>query len=402
MPPKKITYRELVERSTALPPDAITAKAVQDSLGHRLGPTTFKLMGQVVSLAKQLGLPETELARRVAAVGQLDPDIRQGVLFEISGDEVEAAFAEPAMSGELGTTAMVACTPSAFIGMCVPQGATVALLRSMHCRATAGYPWSSDWFRREAFRLSILAGQPTDMDVARSSMVARIDTAWSAMAAECLYEMLRSGEVRVGDDLWVAQAAPRLECWMYQSWLEKLREIRWLSEEFVSRQYVGVSEFVRCLGSGGAWSASVFDGEDLLRVDSDPSTLKHWFSCFSVVAHGKASYSGGTGVWRVPFMPAREGVGVLALDARLPGRPDALLRPLRLPGVLWACPKASRQSRLKDGVTMVDQEGGPVPVMELGDEEALESGVFYLRDETGARVEFWHIGANGSEKHGKA
>ena len=400
--PQRVTYRELVEKSAALPPDILAAKAIQGSLGYRLGPTMFKLMGQVVSLARQLGLPETEMARKVAAVGQLDPDIRQGVLFEISGDEVDAVFAEPTMSGELGATALVACTPSAFIGMCVPQGATVALLRSMHCRAAAGHSWSFDWFRREAFRLSILAGQPADADVARSSMVAKVDTAWSAMAAECLYEMLRSGEVRVGDDLWVAQAAPRLECWMYQPWLEKLREIGWLSEAFVSQQYVGVSEFAACLGSGGAWSASVFDGEDLLRADSDPSTLKHWFSCFSVAAHGRPSYSGAAGAWRVPFMPAREGVGVLVLDARLPGRPDALLRPLRLPGVLWASPKASRRSERKDGVTMIDQEGGPVPVMELGDEEALESGVFYLRDESGARTEFWHIGADGSEKHGKA
>jgi hypothetical protein len=39
--------------------------------------------------------------------------------------------------------------------------------------------------------------------------------------------------------------------------------------------------------------------------------------------------------------------------------------------------------------------------MELGEEEALESGVFYLRDESGARTEFWHIGADGYERHGK-
>lgn len=388
----RIAYRDLVKRVHDLEPNCAIARLVEQSSQHPFGKITRRIIGQTGAFAHEIGLAAAaaELAKAVASINGLDADIRQSVIFTITENTAEASVAEPTLTNDLETTAVVACTPAAFLGMSIPQATTVALLRSMAIRAVDGHPWNFEWYRKEAFRLAGLADTPTDADVARSAMVSRIDTLWSGMAAECLYAMLRSGDVVIGDNLWVEQASPALSGWMYQSWLDKLAGIDWLTPDFVSQQYAGVSNFVAGLQANGDWAASVFDGEDLLEVSST-QVLKDWFGCFSIVAHGDAAYDNSADMWKIPFMSAREGVGVLMLRARLSERPVALLRGLRLPGVGWANTAPDCRSWEEDGRTMFDIDGEHVEAMDLTDRQAADNGVFYLRDEAGMRVRFWSM-----------
>ncbi len=386
-----ISYRDLAREAGALQPDSdiVSSRCAMAELERRL-------VGQAVSYAKSQGLgasASAAFAEEVEKVGRLDPDLRHAVLLEIGDDgSVTSGFADPVADDDLTTAALVACTPSALVGMCLSSPATVSLLRAMDNRAKAGMAWNYEWFRREALRLAVLGGRPTDRVIARNALVARLDTVWSAMAAECVYAMLMDGSAQLGAGLWI-EAAGEPDNWMYRSWLETARNLIWFGSEFFSgKNYAGISGFAESLQAGGAWSATVFDGEDLLEVESEPHVLADWFGCLSIAAAAEPSYDNVSGRWNMPFLSAREGVGVLTVSAEMSERPAALLRRVQLPGLEWVGP-ASGETWEDEGVVFLRSgDAEPVPIMELSDKKALDSRVFYTYDDAGYRAGFVHMG----------
>lgn len=384
-----VSYRDLVRDAGALEPDSAVAAAARGAELER------RLAGQVASFAKSQGFDAPTVAAFVEEAekaGRLDPDLRHAVLLEISNGLVTSKFADPSADDDLATTALVACTPSALIGMCLSSPATVSLLRSMCNRARSGMEWSYEWFRREAMRLATLGGRPTDQVIARNALVARLDTVWSSMAAECVYAMLMDGSAQLGPGLWI-EAVREPDSWMYRSWLETARNLPWFGSEFFSgKNYAGISGFAESLQAGGEWSATVFDGEDLLGISSEPYVLVDWFGCFSIAAAADPSYDNVGGRWNIPFLSAREGVGVLMVSAEMSERPSALLRRVQLPGLEWIAP-ASGETLEEEGVVLLRSGGAePVPIMELSDKKALDNRVFYIYDEAGFRTGFIHKG----------
>lgn len=370
-----VSYRDLARGAAVLQPNpAVLAASFAES--HGLDASTTS--GFVTEVKK---------------VGMLEPDLRHAVLLEVADGLVTSRFADPVADDDLTTTALVACTPSALVGMCLSSPATVSLLRAMDNRAKSGMEWNYEWFRREALRLAVLGGRPTDQVIARNALVARLDTVWSAMAAECIYAMLMDGSARLGPGLWIeADGVPGN--WMYRSWLETARNLTWFGSEFFSgKNYAGISGFAESLHAGGGWSAMVFDGEDLLEIESEPYVLADWFGCFSIAAAAEPSYDNVSGRWNMPFLSAREGVGVLTVSAEMSERPSALLRRVQLPGLEWIGPASEDTWEDDDGVVFL-QSGGdePVPIMELSDKKALDSRVFYTYDEAGYRTSFVHMG----------
>lgn len=380
-----ISYRDLVSPASPLQPDSAARGAEMEK----------RLVGQAVSFAKAQGLDATTTAALVEEAdkaGRLEPDLRHALLLDISDNGlVTSRFADPVADDDLATTALVACTPSALVGMCLSSAATVSLLRSMNDRAKSGIKWNYEWFRREALRLATLGGRPTDQVIARNSLVARLDTVWTAMAAECVYTMLMDGSAQLGPGLWI-EAAREPDNWMYRSWLEMARNLPWFGSEFFSgKNYAGISGFVESLQAGGAWSAIVFDGEDLLEVVSEPYVLADWFGCLSIAAAAEPSYDNVSGRWNMPFLSAREGVGVLTVVAEMSERPSALLRRVQLPGLGWVGPE-SGETLEEEGVTLLRSgDDEPVPIMELSDRKALDNRVFYTYDEAGYRTSFVHM-----------
>jgi len=376
-----ISYRDLVR-------DAIQSDS-QTGLGGRL-------VSQAEIFAKSRGLDAQGVAffvEEVKKTGRLDPDMRHAVLLEIGdGGLIASRFADPVATDDLTTTALVACTPAALVGMCLSSPATVSLLRSMDNRARSGMKWNYEWFRREASRLATLGGRPTEQVIARNALVARLDTVWSAMAAECIYAILMDGSAQLGPELWIEAVGDPSSNWMYRSWLETSRTLPWFDVEFFSgKNYAGLSSFVERLQAGGAWSAVVFDGEDLLEVVSEPHVLSDWFGCLSIAAAGEPSYDNVSGRWNMPFLSAREGVGVLTVVAEMSERPSALLRRVQLPGMGWIGPASGEVSE-EEGVTLLRSgDDEPVPIMELSDKKALDNRVFYTYDEAGYRISFVHV-----------
>lgn len=383
-----VSYRDIVKATDLQPNPAVLAAA------HPAGDMEKRIVGRAASFAESNGLdaPTTSgFVAEVKRVGKLEPDLRHAVLLEIDGTLVTSRFAEPVTDNDLSTTALVACTPSALVGMCLSSPSTVSLLRAMDNRAKSGMEWNCEWFRREALRLAVLGGRPTDQVIARNALVARLDTVWSAMAAECIYAMLMDGSARVGTGLWI-EAAGEPDNWMYRSWLETVRSLPWFGDEFFSgKNYAGISGFTESLQAGGGWSATVFDGEDLLEVESEPYVLADWFGCFSIAAAGEPSYDNVSGRWNMPFLSAREGVGVLTVSAEMSERPSALLRRVQLPGLEWIGP-ASGETWEDDGVVFLRSgDSEPIPIMELSDKKALDSRVFYTYDDAGYRTSFVHM-----------
>lgn len=385
-----VSYRDLARGAVALQPNpAVLADACP------VGEMEKMLAEQAASFAESHGLdaPTTSgFVAEVKKVGRLEPDLRHAVLLEVAdGGLVTSRFADPVADDDLTTAALVACTPSALVGMCLSSPATVSLLRAMDNRAKSGMEWKCEWFRREALRLAVLGGRPTDQVIARNALVARLDTVWSAMAAECIYAMLADGSARLGSGLWI-EAASEPDNWMYRSWLETARNLTWFGSEFFSgKNYAGISGFAESLQAGGGWSAMVFDGEDLLEVESEPYVLADWFGCFSIAAAAEPSYDNVSGRWNIPFLSAREGVGVLTVSAEMSERPSALLRRVQLPGLGWIGP-ASGETWEDDGVVFLRSGDGEFgPIMELSDKEALDSRVFYTYDDAGYRTSFVHM-----------
>jgi len=320
--------------------------------------------------------------------------LRHAVLLEVADNgSVTSKFAEPAVDDDLSMTALVACTPSSLIGMCLSSAATVSLLRSMDSRARSGMKWNYEWFRREALRLATLGGRPTEQVIARNALVARLDTVWAAMAAECVYAMLMDGSAQLGSGLWI-EATGEIDSWMYRSWLETARNLPWFRNDFFSgKNYAGIYGFVESLQAGGAWSAVVFDGEDLLEVHSEPYVLADWFGCLSIAAldTGVSSYDNVSGRWVMPFLSAREGVGVLMVSAEMSERPASLLRRIQLPGMAWIGSEYGEVLEEDGMVLLRSSDGETVPIMELSDKKALDNRVFYTYDEAGCRTSFVHM-----------
>lgn len=388
-----VSYRDLVRKAGALQPDLVAAELVRAS--RDMGEMERKLIGQTVTFAKSCGLDASvcvALAMEVENVGHLDPDLRHAVILEVTdAGAVTSKFADPVANDDLTTTALVACTPAALLGMCLSSPATVSLLRSMNNRAKSGVKWNHEWFRREAFRLGALGGRPTDQVIARNALIARLDTVWSALAAECVYAMLMDNSAQLGEGLWL-EAVGEPDNWMYRSWLETVRNLPWFSNEFFSgKNYAGISGFTKSLQAGGVWSAIIFDGEDLLEVISEPHVLADWFGCFSIAASGEPSYDNFSGRWNIPFLSAREGIGVLTVSAEMSERPAALLRRVQLPGLEWIGPPSGETWEEDGEVVLQSGDGNPVPIMELNDKQALDNRVFYLYDEAGNRTDFMHM-----------
>ncbi len=384
-----ISYRDLVRDIVAIEPDPAV---VTSSNGAEL---ERRLAGQAASFAKSQGLDApvvAAFAEEVEKAGRMDPDLRHAVLLEICDNGlVTSRFAAPVAEDDLTTVALVACTPAALVGMCLSSPATVSLLRAMCNRARAGLEWNYEWFRREALRLATLGGRPDDQVIARNALIARLDTVWSSMATECVYAMLMDGSARLGPGLWI-EAAGEPDNWMYRSWLETARSLPWFGSEFFSgKNYSGISGFVESLQAGGGWSATVFDGENLLGVVSEPYVLADWFGCLSIAAAGDPLYDNISGRWDMPFLSAREGVGVLTVSAEMSERPSALLHRVRLPGLAWIG-QASGKTTDEDGTVFIQTgDNEPVPIMELSDKKALDSLVFYTYDESGYRTSFMHM-----------
>ena len=206
----RVSYEELTSRIGALQPDLDAANLAERAVGHVLGPSSRRIVGQVATHARGGGFGRAsavDLACEIASIEALDPDLRRAILIDVADDgEVGVNYASPSVCGDIEAMAMVACTPSAFVGMCLSSSATVCLLRAMSDRAGARCPWSPEWFRREAFRLASLGGRCDDGDIARNALSARFDTVWSGLAAECLYGMFRERKVEIGTDLWVRAA----------------------------------------------------------------------------------------------------------------------------------------------------------------------------------------------------
>jgi len=391
----RIPYSSLVQKAADFEPDMMAAKRVEEACG-RLAPAGRRLVGKVAAYASSVGLDSLEVAKASLKAMRLDPDIAHAMMVHMGeGGPAGISVAEPDVSTDLEILTAIACTPSAFLGACVPKPATVALLKSMSVRARR-QPWNSEWFHKESLRLTELAGAPDDRDVARSAIAARMDTVWSAMAAECVYSLLREGKVCVGERLWV-ECAPgaSLGGWMYDSLLEKLRSVPWLrAETFSELPYGGIASFAQALQANGRWGALVFDGEDLIATDSEPSVLVDWFASLAITGFAKPFYDNSVSQWVIPFVSAREGVGVMSLSASLRERPDALLRKLHLPGVSWVRRIDSGVEHGDEGQITVDVDGEQIPIMHLSNAAAIERGVFFSYDEAGERTDFWHIGAD--------
>jgi len=400
----RVPYRDLVQKASKFKPDMARATEADTLIARpRLGPTGLRLVGRIASYADSIGLDPLEVAKAAASVAALEPDIRHSVIVHMGeSGPADASVAEPDVSTDLEVIATVACTPSAFLGACVPQAATVSLLRSMSNRSLK-QPWNSEWFRKEAYRLVSIAGAPSDQDVARNAIAARVDTLWSGMAAECVYSMLREGQAQIGERLWIeATDGTDLNGWMYESLLDKLRSMPWLRAEIFSQlQYRGVASFAEALGTNGEWTATVFDGEDLLETSSAPSVLVDWFASFAIMAAVRPFHDNGSGRWMIPFVSARDGVGILMLSAALRERPDAILRDLHLPGTEWARQLDRRVYREDGGLPTIEVDGERVPVMDLSEKQATERSVFYTYNEVGERTAWWHIAEDGEEERGQ-
>jgi len=398
----RVPYRDLVQRASGFEPDMARATEAAAKSTCCLAPVSLRLVGRIASYANSIGLDSLEVAKAAASVVALEPDIRHSVIVHMGeSGPADASVAEPDVSTDLEVIATVACTPSAFLGACVPQAATVTLLRSMSNRSLK-QPWNSEWFRKEAYRLVSIAGAPSDRDVARNAIAARVDTLWSGMAAECVYSMLREGQAQIGERLWIESATADLNGWMYESLLDKLRSMPWLRAEIFSQlQYRGIADFAESLNTNGEWTATVFDGEDLLEISSAPSVLVDWFASFAIMAAAKPFHDNNNGRWVFPFVSAREGVGILLLSAALRERPDAILRGLHLPGAEWARRGDCHVYREDDGSRTIEVDGERVPVMGLSGRQATEKSVFYTYNEVGERTAWWHIAEDGEEERGQ-
>lgn len=399
-----IPYTEFVGLLEGLVADPAAAKLAEQAAGRPLGPSEARLVGQSAAFARTKGWPEsavTDLACGVAALEGEEPDIGRTALILIGEDSAEVRFASPLVGDPLSLMATVVCSPSAFMGETMPAASSVALLESMSRRAARGRPWNFEWYAHEAHRLSVDGGRPTDSDVARCAFAARMDTVWVRLAAECIYELFRDKQAVINPKtLWV-ESADKIDNWMYRFWEDNVANLPWFGKEYFDKPfYRGVEGFANRLTANGPWTIDIFDGHDLLEAESEPEILIDWFACFSIAFLGIPSYDNINGQWRIPFMPAREGVGVLVVSAELSEHPSALMRDLTLPGVSWMMAKPPRPVvQGEDGRSCVTLDDGRiVPFMELSDREALDSCIFYSYDENGSRTLYWQVSPDNWSK----
>ena len=392
-----IPYTEFVGLLDGLAADTAAIRLAEQAVGRPLGPSESRLVGQSAAFARARGWPEsavTDLACGVAALEGEEPDIGRTALILLGKDGAEVRFASPLVNSPLSLMAAVVCSPSAFTGETVPAASSVALLESMSRRASRGRPWNFEWYAHEAHRISMDGGPPADSDVARCAFSSRMDTVWVRLAAECIYELFRDKQAVINPGTLWLEPAGKIDNWMYRFWEDNVAHLPWYGREYFDNPpYRGVRGFANRLTANGPWTIDIFDGHDLLEADSEPEVLIDWFSCFSIAFSGIPSYDNINGQWRIPFMPAREGVGVLVVSAELSEHPSALMRDLALPGVSWMmakppCPVVQDE----DGRPCVTLGGGrTVPVMELSDREALDSCIFYSYDEDGNRTLYWQV-----------
>ena len=392
-----IPYTEFVELLEGLATDPSAAKLAEQAVGRPLGPSESRLVGQAATFARARGWPEssaTDLACGVAALEGEEPDIGRTALILLGDDSAEVRAASPLVGDPLSLMATVVCSPSAFTGEATPAASSVALLESMSRRAARGRPWNFEWYAHEAHRLNMDGGPPTDGDVARCAFASRVDTVWVRLAAECIYELFRDKQAVISPKtLWV-EPAGKIDNWMYRFWEDNVAHLPWFGKEYFDKPfYRGVGGFANRLTTNGPWTVSIFDGHDLLEADSEPEILIDWFACFSIAFLGIPSYDNINGQWRIPFMPAREGVGVLVVSAELSEHPSALMRDLTLPGVSWIMANPPRPIvQDEDGRPCVPLDDGRiVSIMELSDREALDSCIFYSYDEDGSRTLYWQV-----------
>lgn len=390
-----------VDQIADLECDMNVVSLAERAAGSVLGPTERMVVGRAASHGRNKGWNEAaviDLACEIASIESMEPEARRSIIidFESSGTSVE--FASPRTDDDIGLLAAAACTPSAFIGMCLPASSVVMLLESLVNRAESGAKWSHEWFQREAYRLASLGVRVQDDDIALNAFAARVDTVWTRVAVESVYTMINKKQICINPNtLWAEPVfGKKTDGWMFQSWMDHLRGLRWFDPAYFSgSHYRGVGEFVTKLGKCAGWAATTFDGEDVLTITSQPQSLIDWFGCFAIAAAAPPVYDNVNGFWKLPFLPAREGVGVIMVSASLSEHPDSLLRTLRLPGESWIKPASGTRTFSDKGIPVVEIDGESVPIMELTNKQALDNSIFYLYNEGGERSVYWHIASDG-------